>query len=159
LARPRRSGLCSPVWCSPALKPSAQPPAPTAPEGLPVLDTLAARQPVAPDHEAEESVSTLVTRLVAESRDLAQAEVALYKAKAGERITAFRNAAVFFGAAAVLALSAVTALLVGLIMTLATLVGPGWATLIVVVGVLVIAGVLAMIGKGRLAPAKPGAAR
>lgn len=105
--------------------------------------------------EPEESVSTLVHRLVAESRDLAQAEVALYKAKAGERLVAFKSAAIFFGIAAVLALSAVTALLVGLIMTVATLVGPGWATLIVVVTVLVIAGILALIGKGRLAPATP----
>mgnify|MGYP004520030393 CR=1 FL=1 len=121
-----------------------------------MLDPHFPRRPVdAPGDEVEESVGTLVSRLVAESRQLAQAEVALYKAKVGERVTAYRNAAIYFGVAAVLALSAVTALLVGLIMTLATLVGPGWATVIVVVGVFVIAGVLALVGKNRLAPAKP----
>lgn len=105
--------------------------------------------------EAEESVSTLVHRLLTDGRDYAQAEVALYKAKAGERISAYRSAAIFFAVAAVLALSSVTALLIGLIMTLATLIGPGWATLTVVVGVLVVAGVLGLIGKAKLAPATP----
>lgn len=102
----------------------------------------------------EEGISTLVHRAVEDARELAQAEIALVKAKVGERTTAYKNAAIFFGAAATLALSAVTALLVGLILSLATLVGPGWATAIVVVGTLVIAGVLAMVGKGKLAPPK-----
>lgn len=96
----------------------------------------------------------MVHRAVDDARELARAEIALVKAKAGERATAFKNAAIFFGAAAVLALSAVTALLVGLIFSLASLVGPGWATAIVIVVTLVIAGVLAMIGKGKLAPPK-----
>ena len=111
-----------------------------------------------PDNAVEpmdEGVSALVHRTIEDAREFAHAEVALYKAKATERATAFKNAAIFFGAAAVLALSAITALLVGLILTLATLVGPGWATLIVVVGTFVIAAILAVIGKGKLAP--PGA--
>lgn len=103
---------------------------------------------------AEEGVATLVHRAVEDARELASAEVALYKAKAGERISAYTNAAIYFGAAAVLALSAVTALLVGLILSLATLLGPGWATLIVIVAALAIAGLLALIGKGKLAPPK-----
>jgi len=116
-------------------------------------------QVAAPALDEEESVATLVSRLVDETRGLAGAEVALYKARIGERVVAYRNAAIFFAIAAVLALAALIALLVGLIETLATLVGPGFATAIVVVSVLVIAGVLAMIGKGRLAPARvePGA--
>lgn len=102
----------------------------------------------------DEGVATLVHRAVEDARDLARAEVALVKARVGERATAFKNAAIFFGAAATLAMSAVTALLVGLIFSLATLVGPGGATAIVVVATLVIAGILAMIGKGKLAPSK-----
>lgn len=121
-----------------------------------MLDPQPARAPyVAPEPAEDESVSTLVSRLVAESRALASAEVEVYKAKAGERIAAYKSAAIFFAAAAVLALSAVTALLVGLIMTLATLVGPGWATAIVVIAVFAVAGVLGLIGKNRLAPARP----
>lgn len=99
----------------------------------------------------------LVSRLVDDARDVARAEVAVYKAKASERAQAYKGAVIFFAVAGVLALEALGALLVGLILTLATLVGPGWATLIVVGVVFAIAGVLAMIGKGRLAPA-PGAA-
>ncbi len=102
----------------------------------------------------DETVASLMTRLVDDTRSLAGAEVALYKAKLGERTSAYKNAAIFFAAAGVLALAALIALLVGLIMTLATLVGPGFATAIVVVVVLALAGVLAMIGKGKLAPAK-----
>lgn len=102
---------------------------------------------------ADEGIATLVHRAIDDVRELAHAEVALYKAKATERATAYKNAAIFFGAAATLALSAITALLVGLILTLETLVGPGAATAIVVVATFVIAGVLAMIGKGKLAPA------
>lgn len=98
------------------------------------------------------SVGTLVHQLAADAREFATAEVEVAKAKALEKVNRFKNAGIFFGAAATLALSAVTALLVGLILTLATLVGPGWATLIVIGVTLVIAGVLAMIGKGRLTP-------
>lgn len=103
---------------------------------------------------ADEGVAALVHRAVDDARELAAAEVALYKAKAHERIAAYTSAAIYFGAAAVLALSSVTALLVGLIMALATLIGPLGATAVVVVATLAIAGVLAMIGKGKLAPAK-----
>lgn len=107
------------------------------------------------DHELEdEPVATLMSRLVDDTRALAGAELALYKAKLGERTTAYKNAAIFFAAAGVLALAALIALLVGLILSLATLVGPGFATAIVVIVVLAIAGVLAVVGKNKLAPAK-----
>lgn len=106
--------------------------------------------PIAPD-PTDEGVSALVHRAVDDARELARAELALVKAKAGERLAAYRNAAIFFGAAVTLSMSAVTALLVGLILSLATLVGPGGATAIVVGGTLVIAAILALIGKGKLA--------
>lgn len=107
------------------------------------------REPVLRD---EASIPTLLARLTTDARDVARAEVDLAKAKVGEAVTRYKGAAIFFGAAAVLGLCAFIALLVGLIMTLAPLVGPGFATLIVVGVVLLIAGVLAMIGKGRLSP-------
>ena len=103
------------------------------------------------DIAVDQNVSTLVSRLVGEARGLASAEVALVKARAGERVSAYRSAAIFFAIAGVLALAALIALLVGLILTIATLVGPGFATAIVVVVTLVVAAVLGIIGKGRLA--------
>ena len=56
--------------------------------------------------------------------------------------------------AGVLALCGFIALLVGLILSLATLIGPGLATAAVTIVVFAIAGLLAMIGKGRLAQPK-----
>ena len=104
--------------------------------------------------DVDQGIASLVHRAVDDARELARAEIALVKAKAGERANAFKNASIFFGAAALLVMSAITALLVGLILTLAAIVGPGGATAIVVVGTFVVAGVLAMIGKAKLAPPK-----
>jgi len=104
------------------------------------------------DPAADESIPALVARLVDETRALAGAEIALYKAKLGERVAAYKGAVIFFVAAGVLALAAVIALLVGLILSLSTLIGPGLATLAVVVGVLAVAGVLALVGSRRLKP-------
>lgn len=107
---------------------------------------------VAPPSAAQEpGVASLVGRLVDDSRNLVSAEVALYKAKAGERYAAYKSAAIYFAIAGVLALAALIALLVGLIMSVATLVGPLAATAIVVGVVLVIAAVLGVVGKGKLA--------
>ena len=108
---------------------------------------------------SDESVPELVGRLVEDTRGLVSAEVALYKAKVAERVSAYKTAAIFFAAAGVLGLAALIALLVGLIMTLATLIGPGFATAAVVIGVLTIAAVLALIGRGKLAPPNTGAPR
>ena len=100
--------------------------------------------------DSDESLTEVVGRLAAETRALASAEVAVYKAKFGETASAYKSAAMFFAVAGVLGLAALIALLVGAILTLATLVGPGWATVIVVGVVLVLAGILAMIGKSKL---------
>ena len=100
----------------------------------------------------EPGLASLATQLVDDARELVSAEVGLYKAKAGERLQAYKGAAIFFGIAGVLGLAALIALLVGLILSLATLIGPGLATLAVVGVTLIIAAGLAMIGKGRLAP-------
>lgn len=108
---------------------------------------------------SDETVPELVGRLVDDTRGLVSAEVELYKAKASERVSAYKGAAIFFAAAGVLALAALIALLVGLIITLATLIGPGFATAAVVLGVFAIAAVLGLIGRGKLAPPKTGAPR
>jgi uncharacterized RDD family membrane protein YckC len=106
--------------------------------------------PVTFAFEEEESLASIVGRLANETKTLATAEVAVYKAKFEETTTPYKSAAMFFAVAAVLALAALIALLVGAILTVATLVGPGWATAIVVIAVLAIAAILAMIGKSKL---------
>ncbi|WP_026326025.1 phage holin family protein [Sphingomonas sp. Mn802worker] len=100
----------------------------------------------------EASLTTLVSQLAGDAKDLASAELALQKAKVGEAIGRYKNAIVFFAAAAVLALAALIALLVGMIDTLATLIGPGFATLVVVGVTLLIAATLGIVGKNRFSP-------
>lgn len=108
---------------------------------------------------SDEGVPELVGRLVDDARGVVSAELEFYKAKAGERVSAYKSAAIFFGAAGVLGLCALIALLVGLILTLATLIGPGFATAAVVIAVLTVAAVLGLIGRGKLAPPNTGAPR
>lgn len=104
-------------------------------------------------HDSDPSripVGLLVTRLVDDAKAYGTARVALLKAQVGERTAGIKTVAILFGAAAVLGLATVVALLVGLILALATLVGPGWATLIVVVGTLALVGLLGWLGAKRL---------
>lgn len=98
----------------------------------------------------QDSIGELFTRLAHDARDAAKAEVDLVKLRATTAVAQYKGAVIYFAAAGVLALAALIALLVGLIETLATLVGPGWATLIVIGATLLIAGVLAMVGRGKL---------
>lgn len=104
------------------------------------------------DEPEQPSVGELVQQLAVDAREFATAEVAVVKARALEKVNRYRIAGVFFGIALVLASAAIPALLVGLIMTLTPIVGAGLATLIVIGVTLAIAGVLALIGKSRLAP-------
>jgi uncharacterized membrane protein YqjE len=110
-------------------------------------------------HLSDDSVPELVGRLVEDTRGVVSAEVELYKAKLSERVAAYKSAAIFFGAAGVLALLAGIGLVVGLIMTLASLIGPGLATLVVVGALFALAAVLGLIGRGKLVPPKTGAPR
>lgn len=114
-------------------------------------DDMDVRDRVLPD-----SIPQLVTQLATDARDVAKAEIALAKAKALFAVTRYKAAAIRFAVAGVLGLAALIALLVGAILSLATLIGPGWATLAVVGVVLVIAALLALSGKSALR-AGPGA--
>ena len=119
---------------------------------MPASTSATDRSAVLPHDTDEPSLAALAGQAVEEGRALVGAEIALVKAKVSERVGAYRSAIVFFAVAGVLALAALVALLVGLILSLATLIGPGLAPAAVVLVVLAIAGVLALIGKGRLAP-------
>lgn len=71
-----------------------------------------------------ESIADLVTRAVEEGRTYARAEIDLYKAIARHRATRAKSGAVFLAVAAVLGWFAITALILGLVLGLATLIGP-----------------------------------
>ena len=99
-------------------------------------------------------IGQLFTQLVDDGKRYARAEVELYKAKAADKAQPLKMAAIYGGIAVTLALSAVTALLVGLILALQTLVGPLAATLIVVLVTLVIAGGLGYLAYRQVAEAR-----
>ena len=99
-------------------------------------------------------IGQLFSQLVDDGKRYARAEVELYKAKAQEKAEPIKWAAIFGGTAAVLALSAVTALLVGLILSLEPQVGPFGATLIVVIVTFAIAGLLGYLAYKQVAGQK-----
>lgn len=108
-----------------------------------------ARDQIAPA-QPDEGLGDLVSRLVADARTYATAEAALLRETATSRARAARGGAVMLVAALLLVSAAVTALIVGVLMTLAEAVGPAWATAIVVVVTLVVAGLLGWLGARKL---------
>ncbi|MDF2604227.1 phage holin family protein [Sphingomonas sp.] len=100
--------------------------------------------------DEEAGIGQLVSQLAADAREAAQAEIALAKARAAFAADRYKWAAIYFAVAGVLALAALIAMLVGIIFTLATVIGPGWATAAVVAVVLAIATILGLMGKAQL---------
>lgn len=99
---------------------------------------------------SDESFPAVVLRVVDDAKEVARAELALVKAHALARLDTYRGAATLFAVAGLLALLAAIGLVVGAIMTLATCIGPGWATLAVVGTLLLVAAVLGWLGARRL---------
>jgi uncharacterized membrane protein YqjE len=99
-------------------------------------------------------IGQLFSQLVDDGKQYARAEVEFYKAKAADKAEPVKRAAIYGGAALTLALSSVTALLVGLILSLEPQVGPFAATLIVVLATLAIAGVLGWLAYKSVSEAK-----
>ena len=106
-----------------------------------------------PSVEQEEGIGSLFSRLIDAARDLARAELRLGRQVMMGRV---KRAGVGIGLAAgavLLTQSALTALLVGLVIALAPLAGALGATLIVFAGALVAIAGLGLAAKGRLAAA------
>lgn len=95
--------------------------------------------------DKEESVGALLGRLVDDGKGYARAEISYYKALARAKLTEARGGLIFGAVALVLLHLALIGLVVGLVLTLTPLVGPGLATLIVVGTFLVLASVLAWL--------------
>lgn len=84
-----------------------------------------------PGDPREESIPDLIGRLVEDGRAYARAEVDLLKQIARHRAGRARNGLILLGAGAVLLLSSLTALILGLVLGLAALTGPLLAGLII----------------------------
>lgn len=95
----------------------------------------------APEPE-EKGIGELFQQLVDDGKAYGQAELAYYRTLLRSKLRDAR-AMLWMGAVALaLAQAAAVALVVGLVLTLAPLVGPGFATLIVVTSFLAIAGLM-----------------
>lgn len=105
------------------------------------------------------STGTLLSDAINQMTRLVRGEVALAKAEVTQNI---KNAGMGLGllaGAGVLALVALNLLAIALVAALATLIGEGWAALVVGILILAVAGVLAMRGlnalkHGQIAPSR-----
>jgi hypothetical protein len=103
-------------------------------------------------------IGGLFGQLIEDSRALARAEVKLFKSKAFALARRSRSAVILLLVSACLAFASLVALMLGLVLQLAPIVGPAFAGLILLAIGLMIAGLLAWLAIRLLAgppPAKP----
>jgi len=91
----------------------------------------------------DESIGALLGRLAEDGRTFVRAEVGVYKAIAARRLARARNGLIALAIGAVLLICSITALLFGLVLWLATLIGPllaglAVAALFILVGFLLV---------------------
>ncbi|MGK2909225.1 MAG: hypothetical protein ACSLE1_05425 [Sphingobium sp.] len=114
--------------------------------------------PVSPDEtwigpHGDQPIGEVFSRLIGSGKEYAQAELDKQRLRAAVLGTAARDAAMFGVVALVIFISAIGALLVGLIITLSPALSPGWATAVVVVTAFVLAGLLLLVAKSRVSNA------
>ncbi|MCM8730004.1 phage holin family protein [Hephaestia sp. GCM10023244] len=93
----------------------------------------------------DESLRTLFRRLIVDARNFLRAEVERRRAQVLRRAVESRYAVIIAASSLLLAQAAVIALMVGLLFVLAARVGFGWATVIVTLGGLIVAGIMARV--------------
>lgn len=98
----------------------------------------------------ERPVGELVHELIEDTKAYARAEISLYKAIGLAKGKALALPVGLFAAAIVLGMTALTALAVGVVLALATLIGPLAAGFVGMLVFVVIAGLLAWYGYSRL---------
>ena len=103
-----------------------------------------------PPTGGERSFGELASQLVDDAKSYARAEVDLAKAIAAEKSRSARTAAIFFGAALLVAIGAMTALSVAIVAGLAALMGPVLAGIVAFVLIGAVAGLLAWAGAARI---------
>ena len=99
--------------------------------------------------DRDEGIGSLISRLIADGRAYADAELIYWRALLADRLGELRGLAIFAVVALLLLNAAAIGLIVGLLLILSPLVGPGLATLIVVLGALLVAGLLGWMAFAR----------
>lgn len=94
----------------------------------------------------DESIGALLGRLADDGRAYVKAELGVYKAIAARRAARARNGLIALAIGAVLLISSITALLLGLVLWLSTLIGPLLAGLAVTAALLLVGFIFVRIG-------------
>ena len=94
----------------------------------------------------DESIGALLGRLAEDGRAFVKAEVNVYKAVAARRMKRARNGLIALAIGVVLLVCSVTALLLGLVLWLATLIGPLLAGLAVAAALILAGFILVRMG-------------
>ncbi len=106
--------------------------------------------PLAAEREAGRApLGDLFSQLVSDGKLWLQAETTFYRAEAQRRLIGAGIAVGLFAAAAVLSFAALSAALFGAILAVTPMFGAGWATAVVTLGAVVVALVLALLGRWR----------
>lgn len=96
-----------------------------------------------------ETLHENITRLIGDVKAVVSTERAYWKARMRYSKSLMKQTALLFGAAIALASSAFTALILGTLLVLSVRVGPIWATIIVTLVTLALAGLLAWMALRR----------
>lgn len=102
------------------------------------------------DQPPSESIGELLGRLVDDARESTRAEVALYRAQILNWVAQARVVALLAVTALMLVNAAIIALFVGLLLILQHQLGPIWATVIVTVATLALAGLFGWLAVRRV---------
>jgi hypothetical protein len=106
------------------------------------------------------SLGALFARLMQEGEAFIRAEVLLYRAQATRKAFSAGLIVALVGGAIMLVQALIVAVLIGIILTIAPLVGMGWAVLIVTAGTLVLIAVCGFVARAKIsALLKPEEAR
>lgn len=106
-----------------------------------------------PPEPADDSIGAALLQAADDAKAYARAQIDLVRETAAARLRVARTGLILGAAAAALSFAALTTLVVGAAMALATLVGPLAATLIVVLVVLAIAALLGWLAFQRISDA------
>lgn len=106
------------------------------------------------DKEEADTIKAAFTRLYADGRAYADAEIERQKLRAGIASAGVRDAVIFGAAGAMLVFAGLIAFLVGLVLLLTPHLGAGWAACAVFGSSLLVAFILLLVAKARITKMK-----
>lgn len=112
--------------------------------------SLVAAPPDAEYEQQQDSVRAAFTKLYADGRAYADAEIERQKLRAGIAGAGIRDAMIFAVAGFMLSFAGLVAFLVGMVLMLSPRLGPGWAAVVVLGSTLLLTLLLLLLAKARI---------